>query len=90
MLYSPFVDEKMGMFIASMTAPALQTIADLMREGKVKTVIDREYTLAETAAAVAYLEEGRARGKIVVRVSADPIAAEQPSAQSLPVTQLVQ
>lgn len=76
MLYSPFVDEKMGMFIASMTAPALQTIADLMHEGKVKTVIDREYAFEETSAAVAYLETGRARGKILVRVSADPTAPE--------------
>jgi NADPH:quinone reductase-like Zn-dependent oxidoreductase len=34
----------------------------------VTTVIDRRYPLAETAAAIRYLEEGRARGKVVVTI----------------------
>jgi len=32
-------------------------------------VIDREYTLAKAADAVRYLEEGHARGKVIVKVS---------------------
>jgi len=71
-LYSPFVDQEMGMFIADMNPAALETIAALMREGKVKTVVDREYSLRAASAAVAYLEEGRARGKIIIRIRDEP------------------
>jgi NADPH:quinone reductase-like Zn-dependent oxidoreductase len=40
-----------------------------MQVGKVTPVIDRSFPLAETAAAIAYLEEGHARGKVVVTVA---------------------
>jgi len=40
-----------------------------MQAGKVTPVIDRRYTLREVAAAIAYLEEGRARGKVVIDVA---------------------
>jgi NADPH:quinone reductase-like Zn-dependent oxidoreductase len=40
----------------------------LMEAGKVKPVIDRCYPLHETANAIRYLEEGHARGKIVITV----------------------
>jgi NADPH:quinone reductase-like Zn-dependent oxidoreductase len=33
-----------------------------------KSVIDKTYPLAEVPAAVAYLEEGHARGKVVITV----------------------
>ncbi len=36
--------------------------------GKVKPVIDRRYPLSETAEAIRYLEEGHARGKVVITV----------------------
>jgi NADPH:quinone reductase-like Zn-dependent oxidoreductase len=39
-----------------------------MQEGKVKPVIDREYPMNETAEALRYLEEGHARGKIVITI----------------------
>jgi NADPH:quinone reductase-like Zn-dependent oxidoreductase len=41
-----------------------------MQEGKVTPVIDRCYGFGDTAEAVRYLEEGHARGKVVVTVSA--------------------
>jgi len=37
-----------------------------MQAGKVTPVIDRRYPLSEAAAAVGYLEEGHARGKVVI------------------------
>jgi NADPH:quinone reductase-like Zn-dependent oxidoreductase len=37
-----------------------------MTAGKVKSVIDKIYPLSETAEAIRYLEEGRARGKVVI------------------------
>ncbi len=44
-------------------------VVDLMRQGKVKPVIERIYPLAETPAAVAYLDTGHARGKVLINVS---------------------
>ncbi len=43
-------------------------IKDLLEDGKVVPVIDRRYSLSETADAIRYLEEGHARGKVVITV----------------------
>ena len=50
-----------------------------MNEGKVQAgqvtpVIDRRYTLSGVPDAVRYSESGRARGKIVINVQAEPQA----------------
>jgi NADPH:quinone reductase-like Zn-dependent oxidoreductase len=37
-----------------------------MQAGKVTPVIDRSYSLSEVPAAIRYLEEGHARGKVVI------------------------
>ncbi len=41
---------------------------ELLEAGKVIPVIDRRYPLSETAEALRYLEEGHARGKVVITV----------------------
>jgi NADPH:quinone reductase-like Zn-dependent oxidoreductase len=41
---------------------------ELLEAGKVKPVIDRRYPLRATAEAIRYLEEGHARGKVVITV----------------------
>ena len=41
---------------------------ELLEDGKVVPVIDRYYTLGEVAEAIGYLEEGHARGKVVITV----------------------
>lgn len=64
-----FVDQDMAMFISHHSGEDLATIAALMQEGKVTPVIDRTYPLERTAEAMAYLETGRARGKVVIVVS---------------------
>jgi NADPH:quinone reductase-like Zn-dependent oxidoreductase len=56
------------MLLASLNGEDLRYLAELMRTGKVVPVIDRQYLLRETKAAIAYLEEGHARGKVVVTV----------------------
>ena len=68
MLMAPFVDQELGMFISQFSQDDLQALADLMASGELTPVVDREYTLAETADAIRYLEEGRARGKVIIRV----------------------
>jgi len=37
-----------------------------MQAGKITPVIDRHYPLSEVPAAIAYLEQGHARGKVVI------------------------
>ena len=41
---------------------------ELIEAGKVVPVIDRRYPLSEVAEALRYLEEGHARGKVVITV----------------------
>lgn len=65
-LLSPFVAEEFTLILAELNQADLAVLSDLMREGKVTPVIDRRYALHEAPAAIAYLEEGRARGKVVV------------------------
>src|SRR6184192_1999165 len=68
MLLSPFVSQKMGMMMADANQKDLTVLGDMMQSGKVKPVIDRTYKLSEVPAAIAYLEEGHARGKVVITV----------------------
>jgi NADPH:quinone reductase-like Zn-dependent oxidoreductase len=68
LLLSPFISQKMGMMMADANQKDLAVLGDLMQSGKVKPVIDRTYKLSEVPAAIAYLEEGHARGKVVITV----------------------
>jgi NADPH:quinone reductase-like Zn-dependent oxidoreductase len=66
LVLSPFVSQEMGMFMADLNQKDLTTLADLMQSGKVTPVIDRRYKLSEVPAAIAYLEQGHARGKVII------------------------
>lgn len=68
MLLSPFVKEEIIFFVSSMNPDDLKVLADLMQSGRMTSVIDRRYKLSEAPEAVAYLETGRARGKVVITV----------------------
>lgn len=69
MLLKPFVKQEMGFMMSSINRDDLMHLRELMQSGKVTPVIDRTYNgLAELPAALAYLEEGRARGKVVVKL----------------------
>ena len=68
LLMSPFVGQQFVMLLAQMTADDLVVLADMMKSGKLTPVIDRRYALAAVPAAIAYSEEGHARGKIIVNV----------------------
>ena len=46
----------------------LARIASLIDEGTLRTVVDRVFPFAETNAAIAYVETGRAKGKVVIKV----------------------
>jgi NADPH:quinone reductase-like Zn-dependent oxidoreductase len=68
MVLSKFVDQQMGMMMAQSSQKDMATLADLMQSGKVKPVIDRTYKLSDIPEAIRYLEEGHARGKVVITV----------------------
>src|SRR5437870_3211869 len=68
MILSPFVSQKMGMMMADPSQKDLAVLADMMQSGKVKPVIDRTYKLSEVPQAIRYLEEGHARGKVIISV----------------------
>jgi NADPH:quinone reductase-like Zn-dependent oxidoreductase len=65
---SRFVSEKFITYIAAFNQKDMMVLADLMQSGKMKPVIDRTYKLSETADALRYLEQGHARGKVVITV----------------------
>jgi NADPH:quinone reductase-like Zn-dependent oxidoreductase len=68
MLLSKFVSQKMGMMLAELNQKDLTFLADLMQSGKVTPVIDRTYKLSDLPDAIRYLEQGHARGKVIVAV----------------------
>jgi len=66
LVLSRFVSHRMLLFIARINATDLTTMGELMEAGKVTPVIDKRYRLSEVPAAIRYLEEGHARGKVVI------------------------
>ena len=67
--YSLFVSQNFTFLLAQLNQRDLEALRELMQAGKVTPVIDRSYPLAETAAALGYVEEGHARGKVVIAVA---------------------
>ena len=63
-----FVSQKLIFILADANQDDLNVLRDLMQAGKLIPVIDRRYTLAETAQAIGYLELGHAKGKVIVTV----------------------
>ncbi len=62
-------DKKVGLMgIAKINQKDLVVLKELVEAGKVVPVIDRRYSLSDTAEAIRYLEEGHARGKVVITV----------------------
>jgi NADPH:quinone reductase-like Zn-dependent oxidoreductase len=68
MLFSKFVNQQMGMMMADANQKDLTVLADMMQTGKLKPVIDRTYKLEQVPDAVRYVEQGHARGKVVITV----------------------
>src|SRR2546428_468775 len=66
-----FVSQKFVTFIARITKEDLTILRELMATGKVTPVIDKCYRLSEVPEAIRYLEEGHARGKVVITVESN-------------------
>ena len=67
-----FVSQEMRMLFANLNKKDLVILGDMMQSGKLKPVIDRSYKLSEFADAIRYLEEGHARGKVVITLDNTP------------------
>src|SRR5262249_43506627 len=63
---SLFLRQKFTLFIAKLNKDGLSALCELMKTGKVTTVIDRRYYLNDAADAIAYVEQGHARAKVVI------------------------
>jgi NADPH:quinone reductase-like Zn-dependent oxidoreductase len=60
------VEAEVHFFVANLNRDDLMNLCGLITAGKVTPVIDRRYLLSETASAIAYVEEGHARAKVVI------------------------
>jgi NADPH:quinone reductase-like Zn-dependent oxidoreductase len=75
LVLSRFVSQRMVSYIGKPNYSSgpndgdLATLKELIEAGKIRPVIDRTYSLSETPEALRYLEEGHARGKVVITVS---------------------
>ena len=62
----PRPDLEGSFLLARIKSDDLRTLCGLTKADKLTPVIDRCYTLAETARAIAYVEEGHARAKVII------------------------
>lgn len=62
-------NKKMGALSYAPTQKDLLDIKELLESGKIVPVIDRIYPLHDLATAMRYMEEGHARGKIVITIA---------------------
>lgn len=67
-LLSPFVSQRVVMFVASINTADLAALMELIQAKKVTPVVDKSYPLSQVPEAVRYMEEGHPRGKIVITI----------------------
>ena len=67
-LLSPFVSQDLRSVTASENAADMVILKDMIEAGQVTPVIERSYPLAEVPDAIRHIEQGRARGKVVITI----------------------
>jgi NADPH:quinone reductase-like Zn-dependent oxidoreductase len=55
-------------YIAKFNQPDLAVLGELLESGRVKPVVERTYTLSETADAIRHMGAGHAQGKLVITI----------------------
>jgi NADPH:quinone reductase-like Zn-dependent oxidoreductase len=68
LLLSPFVGQRLISFTVKPNGDDLRFLTELIEAGTVTPVIDRTYSFGELPEAIRYLEQGHARGKVIVTV----------------------
>jgi len=85
-LLSLFIGQTLRPLDTRPSSKDLQFLRELIEAGSVTPVIDRTYPLSESADAIRYLETGRARGKVVICVSAAPTLKTAPWKSRAPIS----
>ncbi|CAN5756037.1 hypothetical protein BH23ACT12_BH23ACT12_12870 [soil metagenome] len=67
-LVGPFAKQKLLGLMSTENSGDLTGLKELIESGKVTPAVDRTYPLSEAAAAIQYVQDGRARGKVVIDV----------------------
>jgi NADPH:quinone reductase-like Zn-dependent oxidoreductase len=65
---NPFVSQRLRPLPSKETREELLGVTRLIEDGKLTAVVDRTYPLAETAEGLRHVEQGHARGKVIVTV----------------------
>jgi NADPH:quinone reductase-like Zn-dependent oxidoreductase len=65
---SRFVGQQLATVMCSENAADLLVLAELIESGKVTPVIDKTYPLSQAPDAIRYMQEGHARGKVVITI----------------------
>jgi NADPH:quinone reductase-like Zn-dependent oxidoreductase len=68
MLLNPFIEQKLRSYVSMPNEADLQSLADQLAAGTLRASVDRTFPLADAGAAIAYLRDGHAKGKVVVTV----------------------
>jgi len=66
---SPFVSQTLKPMLAGREQEDLETIVEMVESGLVSPVVDTVYPLEQAADAVRHVQQGHARGKVVVTIS---------------------
>ena len=67
-MLSPFVSQKMGLFVSKEKGEDLVALTALIEEGTVTPVIRATFPLSEVPAAMRHLEAGHAKGKVAITI----------------------
>jgi NADPH:quinone reductase-like Zn-dependent oxidoreductase len=73
LLLSPWVRHNLRAFVATSKGDDLLYLKELIEDGKIAPIVDREYSLSEAPDAIRHMQEGRPRGKTVITVSRQPV-----------------
>jgi NADPH:quinone reductase-like Zn-dependent oxidoreductase len=68
MALSPFIGQRLGTFIGTQSAEDLAFLTELIESGQVTPVVERTYPLSKVPEAIRHMQDGHARGKIVITV----------------------
>lgn len=68
LVLSPFASQDLRRYLSVPNHEDLAVLGELVEAGRLHPVIDRIYPLDQTAAALAYIERGHTRGKVIIHV----------------------
>jgi NADPH:quinone reductase-like Zn-dependent oxidoreductase len=68
MLVNPFIKQNLRSYVSMSNEADLQFLADHLAAGTLRAPVDRTFPLSEAGAAIRYLRDGKAKGKVVLTV----------------------